>query len=326
MSVSVIIPAYNAEATIERAVMTVINQTRPPIEVIVVDDASSDGTADVVRRLGQADPRVKLLVNPVNRGPSGSRNRGFKAAIGEWVAIQDADDAWVETRLERMLDAAARHDVDFVADNMLLHDIGTDQITRTGFSVEHGLRWIRPIDPFEQDVQFGAEFGYGLLQPMIRKQFLDQHGLAYNETIRYGEDLIFLVEMLFSGIRAVIIPDPLYIYTTQIGDVSGVESPHSKSVPRFDLISDGLDLLRSKYPQAITPEIDRAMTRLARRYRVVHQTHVAKQQRLQRGLLAYAVYVGRRPAVVAHVLRLRRRKMLARARAGALARQNVAQS
>lgn len=317
MSVSVIIPAYNAQETIERAVMTVVNQTRPPLEVIVVDDASKDGTREVVRRLAAADPRVKLLENEVNRGPSGSRNRGFKAAQGEWVAIQDADDAWVETRLELMLAAAAQNNADFVADNMLLHDIGTDQITRTGFSVEHGLRWIKPIDPFEQDVQFGAEFGYGLLQPMIRKRFLDEHGLAYNETIRYGEDLIFLVEMLFCGIRAVIIPDPGYIYTTRIGDVSGVVSPHSKSVPRFDLISDGLDMLRAKYPQAITPQIDRAMTRLARRYRVVHATNVARQERLQRGLLAYAVYVGRRPSVVAHVLRQRGRKMLTRRKLGA---------
>jgi len=158
MSVSVIIPAFNAQATIERAVMTVVNQTHPPLEVIVVDDASTDGTRDVVRRLAKAEPRIKLLENATNRGPSGSRNRGFQAAQGEWVAIQDADDAWVETRLELMLDAAQRHDADFVADNMLLHDIGTDQITRTGFAVERGLRWIKPIDPFEQDVQFGAEF------------------------------------------------------------------------------------------------------------------------------------------------------------------------
>jgi len=317
MSVSVVIPAYNAEETIERAVTTVINQTRPPLEVIVVDDASKDGTREVVRRLAKADPRVKLLENQANRGPSGSRNRGFQAAQGEWIAIQDADDAWVETRLELMLDAAVRHDADFVADNMLLHDYGTDQITRTGFAIEHGLRWIKPIDPFEQDVQLGAEFGYGLLQPMIRKRFLEEHGLAYNETLRYGEDMIFLMEMLFCGIRAVIIPEPGYIYTTRVGDVSGVASPHSKSVPRFDLISDGLDLLRAKYPQAITPQIDRAMIRLAHRYRIVHATNVAKQERLQRGLLAYAVYIGRRPSVMAHVLRQHGRKFLARRKVAA---------
>jgi len=315
MSVSVIIPAFNAQATIERAVKTVVNQTHPPLEVIVVDDASTDGTRDVVRRLAKAEPRIKLLENATNRGPSGSRNRGFQAAQGEWVAIQDADDAWVETRLELMLDAAQRHDADFVADNMLLHDIGTDQITRTGFAVERGLRWIKPIDPFEQDVQFGAEFGYGLLQPMIRKRFLEENGLAYNETIRYGEDMIFLMELLFSGIRAVIIPEPGYIYTTRVGELSGVASPHSKSIPRFDLISDGLDLLRAKYPQAITPEIDPAMTRLARRYRVVHATNVARQTRQQRGLLAYAVHVAGRPSVVAHIVRQQGRKMLARKKA-----------
>jgi succinoglycan biosynthesis protein ExoO len=320
MSVSVIIPAFNAQETIERAVTTVLAQTRPPLEVIVVDDASKDGTRELVRRLAKADPRVKLLENEVNRGPSGSRNRGFAAAAGEWVAIQDADDAWVETRLELMLDAAERHGADFVADNMLLHDAGTDQITRTGFAVERGLRWIKPIDPFEQDVQLGAEFGYGLLQPMIRKRFLDEHGLAYNETLRYGEDMIFLMEMLFCGIRAIIIPDPGYIYTTRVGEFSGVASPHSKSVPRFDLISDGLDLLRAKYPQAITPQIERAMSRLGRRYRVVHASNVARQERLQRGLLAYAAYLGRRPSVIAHVLRQQGRKLVARWSANAEAR------
>lgn len=307
MSVSVIIPAYNAQATIRRAVGTVLDQTRPPAEVIIVDDASTDETRAVVRQMAQADARVKLIESVANRGPAAARNIGFRAAQGEWVAIQDADDAWCDNRLELMLAAAERYAVDFVGDNMLLHDIGTDMITRTGFSVKHGVRQISPIDLFEQDVQLGAEFGYGLLQPLIRKSFLTRHEISYMENMRYGEDMIFLSELIFSGAKGIIIPDPLYIYTTRVGEHSGHSSPHSKSTPRFDLLADAIVGLKLKYPQAITPAIDSAMTRLARRYRSVHGANMAKQRRLQKGLLAYAMYLCGRPSVTLQVLRQRAR-------------------
>ena len=89
---------------------------------------------------------------------------------------------------------------DLVADNMLLYDVGCDEIIRTGFPVTRGLRWVTARDLFEQDVQFGAEFGYGLLQPMIRKGFLTDHGLTYG-SLRYGEDMVFLAQILFAGAR-----------------------------------------------------------------------------------------------------------------------------
>ena len=309
MSVSVVVPAYNAEATIRRALGTVINQTHPPTEVIVVDDASTDGTRAVVGAMAQADARVKLVRSAVNRGPAASRNLGFAAAQGEWIAIQDADDAWCSNRLELMLAAAKSYDADVVGDNMLLHDIGTDEITRTGFSVKHGVRSINPIDIFQQDVQLGAEFGYGLIQPLIRKSFLERHRLAYIENMRYGEDTIFFAELMLSGARGIIIPDPLYIYTTRFGEQSGPSSPHSKSEPRFDLLADAVMALKPRYLAAITPEIDGAMTRLARRYRLVHEANKAKQRRLQRGLLAYAMYLGGRPAVAIQVVRQRARAL-----------------
>jgi succinoglycan biosynthesis protein ExoO len=312
MSVSIIIAAYNARATIERAIKTVQVQTTPALEIIVVDDASTDDTRDVVGQMAKSDPRIRLICSEVNRGPSGSRNAGFRAAKGEWVAIHDADDAWCENRLEAMLAAAAQNDVDVVTDNMLLHDIGSDEITRTGFPVSRGLRWMDPEDVLQNDVQMGAEFGFSLLQPMIRLDFLNKHGLLYNEGMRDGEDLIFLMEMLFCGARAIIIPDPLYIYTTRIGDKTRQASPHTKSIPRFDLVAGQIEALRREYPQQISPAIDRAMSRLVRRYRVVHASNLAKQKRLQKGLLAYAGDLGRNPAIIAQLARYQYWKRVAR--------------
>jgi succinoglycan biosynthesis protein ExoO len=307
--VSVVIPAYNAEDTLERAIRTVLDQTVAPQEVIVVDDASTDGTRTLVETLAANDPRIRLIASSPNAGPAHCRNLGFRAAEGDWIAIQDADDAWSPDRLEKMLAAAYEHRADLVADNMLFYDIGCDEIIRTGFPTERGLRWITAQDLFEQDAQLGSEFGFGLLQPMIRKAFLTDHGLAYG-SLRYGEDMVFLAEVLFAGARAVLIPDPLYICTTRVGERSGVENPHSKSIPRFDLIADQIDALKAAHAQSATAETRRAMTKLADRYRVVHALNLARLKRSQAGIVWYLLHVGARPPLLAHFVRQRVNKIL----------------
>lgn len=103
-TISVVIPAYNRAATIETAIRSVIAQTRPPHEVIVVDDGSSDGTADVVA--GLALPGVRLI-QQANGGISAARNSGIRAATGEWVAFQDSDDEWLPRKLELQVEGLA---------------------------------------------------------------------------------------------------------------------------------------------------------------------------------------------------------------------------
>ncbi len=103
-SISVVIPAYNREHTILTAVRSVLWQTLPPTEVIVVDDGSTDNTAAAVEGLG--DSRVRLI-RQLNGGISAARNAGIHAAACEWVAFQDSDDEWLATKLERQFAAQA---------------------------------------------------------------------------------------------------------------------------------------------------------------------------------------------------------------------------
>lgn len=95
-TVSAIIPTYNAERYVAEAIDSALGQTSPPNEVIVVDDGSTDGTVNVVRRYGD---RVVLLQQP-NRGPAAARNVGLKAAHSEFIAFLDADDVWSPRNLE----------------------------------------------------------------------------------------------------------------------------------------------------------------------------------------------------------------------------------
>ncbi len=96
-SISVIIPAYNAEKYIGEAIESALNQTRPAKEIVVVDDASTDRTVEIARSFGD---RVKVLVNEVNSGPGHSRNAGVAASTGDYLAFLDADDKWLPAHLE----------------------------------------------------------------------------------------------------------------------------------------------------------------------------------------------------------------------------------
>jgi hypothetical protein len=89
---SVIVPAWNAEATIEEALASILDEHAAPLECVVVDDGSSDGTAAVVEAIATRDARVVLLRSPENEGVSEARNRALRAARGTWLAFVDADD------------------------------------------------------------------------------------------------------------------------------------------------------------------------------------------------------------------------------------------
>lgn len=104
--ISVVIPAYNRAETIGLAVGSVLRQTVGDLEVIVVDDASTDGTLAALEAIG--DARLRVIRHERNAGGAAARNTGIRAARGDWVAFQDSDDEWLPLKLERQFAALAR--------------------------------------------------------------------------------------------------------------------------------------------------------------------------------------------------------------------------
>ena len=100
-TVTVVIPTYNRMGLLSRALTSVARQTRPPDEVVLVDDGSTDDTERLIRR---QFPDVRYLQQE-NRGVAAARNRGIREAKGEWLAFLDSDDEWLPHKLERQLDA-----------------------------------------------------------------------------------------------------------------------------------------------------------------------------------------------------------------------------
>ena len=101
--ISVIIPAYNAEKTIEEAVDSVLSQTYENIEVILIDDHSSDGTKELLEALADKDPRVRVLSNDTNIGVLKTRLKGVHSSFGKWIAFLDSDDVWESDKLEKQV-------------------------------------------------------------------------------------------------------------------------------------------------------------------------------------------------------------------------------
>ncbi|MDR1001422.1 MAG: glycosyltransferase [Clostridiales bacterium] len=101
--VSVVMPAYNAERTIEESIRSVSAQTYTEWELIVIDDCSTDGTDATVMRLSGADPRVKYYRNGQNSGVAYSRNKGVNLANSEYIAFLDSDDKFSSNKLERQM-------------------------------------------------------------------------------------------------------------------------------------------------------------------------------------------------------------------------------
>jgi len=100
-TISVVIPAYEAAAFVAESIESVLAQDRPALEIVVVDDGSTDGTADVVRGFGDA---VTLVQHPENRGEGAARNTGLAAASGDLIAMHDADDRMRPHRLAAQLE------------------------------------------------------------------------------------------------------------------------------------------------------------------------------------------------------------------------------
>ena len=108
--VSVIIPCYRCRETVERALDSALNQTLQPAEILLVDDASDDGTLDLLRYLEKVHaPRVKVISLAENGGPGPARNAGWEAATQPWLAFLDADDAWHPRKLEIQWQWLAAH-------------------------------------------------------------------------------------------------------------------------------------------------------------------------------------------------------------------------
>lgn len=204
-SVSIIIPAFNAQEFIGRAIASALAQQRVTIEVLVIDDSSYDNTASLVQDICKQDSRVRLLKTTGNSGPGAARNIGIECASHDWVAFLDVDDWMAPDRLHTLLETAHNNQLDFVADSYYLS-------SRPGIA-PHGRKYCRLSDVNElsrYDLASFIRVGLGSIRAVIRRRFLTRTNVRFSTEIWRGEDTLFYAQLLLQQARFALLNTPMY--------------------------------------------------------------------------------------------------------------------
>jgi len=305
-AISVIIPAFNAAAHIGTAIASALGQTAGDLEVVVVDDASSDDTAAVVEAWRARDARVRLVHAEVNGGPARARNLALEAARGAWIALLDSDDGFAPERLARLRGIADATGADMVADNLCLVDAARGSMIGNALPARTDPE---PVDArtFIARNLFGrGGFDYGYLKPLIRRAFLDRHGIRYRERLRIGEDYHLYLDCLLAGARFVIVPEALYTYRLLPGSIS-------RRLSEADL--DRLVEVNGELIRAVPATSPDLLPLLRSRHKVLQRLlgHARFVERVKAGQLGRAVaIVLTRPGVLPLVARYGRESVLKR--------------
>lgn len=204
--VSVIICVYNGEACIDKAISSVLAQTHKNLQLILVDDGSTDGTASIVDRYASEDSRI-VVVHQQNAGVSAARQKGVDLAKGEYLMFVDADDWIDETSIERMLNMAKETDADLVWSDAFF-EIYKENSVQTKYKTtqkeESTDTWIRDLVLWES---FGALWIW-----LFRTSLFQKPNVSFPENSIYAEDLPVIVSALLYSKRIAYLPEAHYHY------------------------------------------------------------------------------------------------------------------
>ena len=196
--ISIIIPAFNAQISIERAVTSVLNQTYQSIELIVINDCSSDNTPDLLEGFLRKTNRITVIENRTNKGVAAARNQGIDAATGDWIAFLDADDYFHQSYLEKVHSFFEHQD--FVCTSYVEIGAGNHEkqknhqmSTNTDLYDETLLDYMELyyLTPY-QNTAFVHCWNKFFLKNLIEK-----HALRFNENLNQLEDVDFVFRYLF---------------------------------------------------------------------------------------------------------------------------------
>lgn len=252
INVTIIIPSYQAATTLHRAIDSVQKQTIHEIEIIVVDDGSTDSSWHIVSDLLRTEPRLRAMRNKGNRGKSVALNRAVPFAQGRWLAILDADDWYHPERLATLAAQAEKLGADMIADNQFLFDAAAETVVGPAWSMGQTI-WKLTFDSYLRGSDAYDNFNLGMLKPIIRTEFVRATGLSYDERARYSEDFIYLLQFFLLNGKAVVSDTPHYFYTQPFGTVSHRSSNAARKRYNFQMAYDINQTYLSKNAGSLTP-------------------------------------------------------------------------
>jgi teichuronic acid biosynthesis glycosyltransferase TuaG len=214
IEVSVIMPAYNAMNYISESIESVVQQTYPHWELIIIDDGSTDKTKEIVAPYLTADCRIKYLWQP-NGKQGKARNNGLRHANGKYVAFLDADDIWLPNKLHTQLKEIEEHRVDLVfSDAYIFESLPVDKFrkmnTVTGlFKGKEAIMQMLEINRIP------------ILTVIVKKEALEKvGGFSEKEAIQNNEDYHLWLKLLLDGYTFYASPEITSAYRDHLGSVT----------------------------------------------------------------------------------------------------------
>ncbi len=200
--ISVITPVYNMEEFIGSAIQSVLDQSYPDFELLLIDDCSTDGSVTVMEAYAAGDRRVKILRTPINSWAHVAGNVGLDHATGKYIAILDADDILAPERFAHQIAVLeGSHDIDVCGGWMQLFgesDKTLKTFRRDDLSIRMGML-------------FDSTMGHGTA--MIRRQIIEDHHIRYDTDIFYAHDYHFFTQLAFDGNATFSsVPEVVYYY------------------------------------------------------------------------------------------------------------------
>ena len=256
IDVTVIVAAYNAEDLISETLQSALAQDDVEVEVLVVDDGSTDRTADFVEDLARSEPRLRLIRAEKNGGVGAARNLALDQAKGDWIAVLDADDKFQSDRLTSLLAVARNWGADMVADNIWLVDSSSGRPFDMMLHKKHiPAPQVISAEAFVQNNQpINIKRKYGLLKPIIRRDFIDRYAIRYDSETPYGEDFLFYVECLIRGAKFVLVPEAYYFY-----ELSRTQMTRTRSIGQAESFLEHCDTLLHRHDVRSAPALVRAL-------------------------------------------------------------------
>ena len=246
-SISVIVPVYNIKEYLERCVLSICNQTYKNLEIILVDDGSTDGSGDICDRLAKEDNRIRVF-HKENGGSSSARNLGIREATGEYLGFIDSDD-YIEPDMYELL-----------AEGIVKYGLEMSQVSRDEVNAE-GMRMPDVcIPPKEEWLITSAEMMNELLMHrgdasfctrLTKKDLFD--GLAFPEG-KLNEDFYLLIQMLGRIEKLVILPKQCYHVFYRIGSNSRKKDRNDFSRVFSDIVDNAdiaMELVEKQYPDLV---------------------------------------------------------------------------
>lgn len=249
IDVSVVIPVYNIEKYLKETLESVIKQTKSDIEIICVDDGSTDSSKDILYEYAQKDSRIKIFEQE-NSGAGVARNIGFKQASGKYVAFLDSDDIYELDMLEKMYDKAEKHHLDVVVCRSdKFTDCMDNAVSNNGCIKKYLLPAQEVFSSFDIKKNFFMVFIWWPWDKLFRKKHIEQLALEF-QGLRTTNDLFFVASAVVAADRIACIDEVLAHH--RVGNKHTLSVTREKSWDCFKIALDALKeflIYKELYPR-----------------------------------------------------------------------------